>query len=85
VEALCGCKGIGIFCRNVGQARAKQRGKLSQPVVLAGLQGKGHVRQRSLNEKSIFVTFDASKVKRDRGQERVRRWQTCGYTKYCYF
>jgi len=54
---MCGCKGIGIFCRSEGQARAKQWGKLSQPVVLAVLQGKGPVRKRSLSEKSTLLLW----------------------------
>jgi hypothetical protein len=47
--------GIGMFCRSVGQACAKQRGKLSQTVVLPDLQGKRIVRQRSLNKKSLLL------------------------------
>jgi hypothetical protein len=45
-------------------------GQLFAAVVLADLQGRGHVRQRSLKRKSTFVTFGAAKVKGN-GQERV--------------
>jgi hypothetical protein len=70
--ALCGWRGIGIFCRSAGQAGAKQRGKLSQPVVLHALQGKGSVRQRSLIKKSAFCYFLAQqKVRGLCGQEQT--------------
>jgi hypothetical protein len=53
--ALCGCKGIGIFCRSVGK-RVRSKGQTFQPVVLADLQGKG-LCSKEAQLKKAFIHF----------------------------
>gem|GEM_PF-4677362 len=53
--ALCGCKGIGIFAEAWASA-CEAKGKLSQPVVLADLQGKG-LCSKEAQLKKAFIHF----------------------------
>ena len=55
VVDLCGGEDIANICSN-GYERTKW-GNCLQSVVLADLQGKGHVRQRSISADLIFWFF----------------------------
>jgi hypothetical protein len=57
---LSGGCGIATFAEALGLCE-RQQGKRLQPVVLADLQGEGHVRQRSILADLIFGYFSSRK------------------------
>jgi len=60
-------QGYSNFLLKPGLVGAK-RGKILQPVVLINLQGKGHVRQRSLSADLIFGSFHQGKEHNTHGK-----------------